>query len=97
MTTVTVTIFLLIVTLSILPPSESYNHQPLILPLSLSSPKISDVSKLNLRRHLHSASSNARMRLFDDLLANGFAYLLSISVTIICLPLIKIRLTENMI
>ncbi|KAH9603065.1 hypothetical protein KSS87_009472 [Heliosperma pusillum] len=42
MTTVTATLFLLIVTFSILPPSESYNHQPLILPLSLSSPKISD-------------------------------------------------------
>ncbi|KAH9605554.1 hypothetical protein KSS87_014730 [Heliosperma pusillum] len=54
------------------PPPPSVDRQPLLLPLSFSSTPIADVSKLKLRRHLHGVSPNARMRLYDDLLSNGY-------------------------
>ncbi|KAK9670310.1 hypothetical protein RND81_13G193200 [Saponaria officinalis] len=79
----TLILSLLILTISLLtfssavatlprPLTPSVDRHPLLLPLSLSSPRISDVSKFMLRRHLHGASPNARMRLYDDLLSNGY-------------------------
>ncbi|KAL9229805.1 hypothetical protein vseg_005234 [Gypsophila vaccaria] len=63
-------IFSLVAVSAALPPPVE--RQPLVLPLSLSSPRKSEVSKIIQRRHLNGASPNARMRLYDDLLSNGY-------------------------
>lgn len=50
-------------------PNDGTNRHILLLPLTLSSPPPSNFSAA---RHLHSHLPNARMRLHDDLLKNGY-------------------------
>ncbi|XP_074296725.1 aspartic proteinase 36-like [Silene latifolia] len=64
--------FSLLFASTIAQPPLIVDRRPLILPLSFSSPQFADASKLKLRRHLHGVSPNARMRLYDDLLSNGY-------------------------
>ena len=55
-------------------------HRPTILPLYLSSPKSSfhrrDFEGRRLQKSDHPRTPNARMRLYDDLLSNGFSSLI---------------------
>ncbi|KAJ4836229.1 hypothetical protein Tsubulata_023850 [Turnera subulata] len=59
-------------------PTKPRQQQPMIIPLHLSSPNISRLrtnpfSGDSIRRHLqNSPLPNARMRLYDDLLSNGY-------------------------